>query len=112
MPSRPEIQQAVRNILDDVVEQAFRHLIHHPQNSDELNRIIREATDEMNYLYLKIDAHQHRNNSPELADHYSDIARDVQRKSLHLLSRLQRIQYSKAPSAGDERPGDLSSWLE
>lgn len=102
MPSRAELQQAVRNILDDVVEQSFHHLIHHPQNSDELNRIIREATDEFNYLYLKIDAHQHNDSTPELEAHYTEIARDVQKKSLHLLSRLQRIQHPNKTSVSGE----------
>jgi len=102
MPSRAELQQAVRNILDDVVEQSFHHLIHHPQSSDELNRIIREATDEFNYLYLKIDSHQYSSNSKELEKHYTEIARDVQKKSLHLLSRLQRIQNPTKTSVSGE----------
>jgi hypothetical protein len=112
MPSRAELQQALRNILDDVVEQAFTHLIHHPQNSDELNRIIREASDEFNYLYIKIDAHQHKSNSDDLQDHYHAISKDVQKKSLHLLSRLQRIQSNNSVNARGEKPSDLSSWLE
>lgn len=104
MPSRSELQHAVRNILDDVIEQSFNHLIHHPQNSDELNRIIREATDEFNYLYLKIDAHQYPQKSPDLEKHYATISKDLQRKSLHLLSRLQRIQQGDKSNVRGERP--------
>ena len=104
MPSRTELQTAVRNILDDVIEQSFHHLIHHPQNSDELNRIIREATEEFNYLYLKIDAHDHHPKSSALDAHYTQISKDLHKKSLHLLSRLQRIQSKDGINARDERP--------
>lgn len=103
MPTRTELQYAVRNILDDVIEQSFRHLINHPQSSDELNRIIREATEELNYLYLKIDAHQHKENSRDLDHHYQQITTDLHKKSLHLLSRLQRIQRIVHPNISDER---------
>jgi len=112
MPTRAEIQEAVRHIFDDVVEQAFNHLIHNPQNSDELNRIIREATDEFNYLYIKIDAHQHKPHSQDLEGHYSAISKDVHKKSLHLLSRLQRIQAEKSTNASGGKRSDLSSWLD
>lgn len=104
MPSRSDLQLAVRNILDDVIEQSFNHLIHHPQNSDELNRIIRDATEEFNYLYLKIDAHNYHPKSKELEEHYSRISKDVQKKSLHLLGRLQRVQLGDRSNVRDERP--------
>ena len=104
MPTKSELQTAVRNILDDVIEQSFRHLIDYPQTSDELNHIIREATEEFNYLYLKIDAHEYHPKSAALENHYTQISRDLQKKSLHLLSRLQRIQLKDNINVRDERP--------
>ena len=94
MPSRSEIYQAVNTILNDVIEQSFSHLVRHPQRSDELNHIIREASEDLNYYLLKIDAHDHRPNSKGLEEHYLSITKEVGKKSLHLLARLQRLQRS------------------
>lgn len=90
--NRAELKRAIHTILNDVIEQCFKHLIHHPQNSDELNKIIKESTEEINYLVIKVDAHSLEKGSSELEDHYHNISSDLHKKSLHLLSRLQKIQ--------------------
>lgn len=93
MPTeRAELKRAIHTILNDVIEQCFKHLIHHPQNSDELNKIIKESTDEINYLVIKVDAHNMKKGSQELEDLYQGISKDLHKKSLILLSRLQKIQ--------------------
>lgn len=79
-------------MMNDVVEQCFSHMINHPHHCDEINTIIRDASDEINYQVLKIDAHDWSSNEHKLEEHYRIISKDVQRKSLELLSRLQRIQ--------------------
>jgi S-adenosylmethionine/arginine decarboxylase-like enzyme len=95
MPTnRAELKRAVHTILNDVIEQCFRHLIHHPQDGDELNKLIKESTDEINYLLIKIDAHSFENGSQELDVHYSGISKDLHKKSLRLLGRFQTIQRS------------------
>jgi arsenate reductase-like glutaredoxin family protein len=95
--SREELKKAVHEILNDVIEQGFHHLVSHPQQSDELNRIIKDATDELNYQVLKIDSHSFSAGSPQLLEHYKSISQDTQRKSLELLSRLQKIQQLENP---------------
>jgi hypothetical protein len=90
--SREELRRAVHSILNDVVEQGFHHLVSHPQESDELNRVIKEATDELNYQILKIDAHNYSPESNELQMHFQNISKSTQRKSLELLSRIQRLK--------------------
>jgi hypothetical protein len=99
---RAELKRAVHTILNDVVEQCFRHLIHYPQNGDELNKVIKDATDEINYLLIKIDAHNFKNGSQNLKQHYQDISKDLHRKSLMMLSRLQRIQRAAVTNVSDE----------
>jgi response regulator of citrate/malate metabolism len=93
--SREELLMAVHSILNDVVEQGFHHLVSHPQESDELNRVIQEATDELNYQILKIDAHNFTSDSNELKEHFLHISKATQRKSLELLSRIQRLKQSE-----------------
>ena len=90
--NRNELKRAVHSIMNDVVEQCFYHLVHHPHLSEPLNRIIKDASDEINYQVIKIDAHGYTLGSSELEDHYRRISRDLHRKSLELLSELQKIQ--------------------
>jgi response regulator of citrate/malate metabolism len=94
--SREELRRAVHSILNDVVEQGFHHLVSHPQESDELNRVIKEATDELNYQILKIDAHNYSLESNELEQHFQSISKSTQRKSLELLSRIQRLKSNES----------------
>lgn len=109
MASRSEIHQAVNVLLNDVIEQSFGHLVRHPQQSDELNRIIKEASEDLNYFLLKIDAHQHIHHSDGIKAHYEGITKEVQRKSLHLLARLQQIQRKDQINTSDEKPSGPSS---
>lgn len=95
--SREHIRNVVQELMNDVIEQGFHHLIHHPQQSDELNRLIKEATDELHYQLLRIDSHNHKPLSEELKNHYRSISQDSQRRSLDLLSRLQKIQHADNP---------------
>lgn len=90
-----ELRRAVHLMMNDVVEQCFSHMIHHPTKSEEINNIIRDASEEINYQVLKIDAHDWSKNEVKLQEHYRAISKDVQRKSLEMLSRLQRIQKTK-----------------
>jgi hypothetical protein len=94
---RDQLRYAVQEFLNDVIEQGFHHLINHPQQSDELNLIIKDATDELNYQMLRVDAHNFKQGSKELTEHYRSISNDTQRKSLELLSRLQHIQKRDIP---------------
>ncbi len=90
--SREELKQAVHDLLNDVIEQGFHHLVNHPQQSNELNQIIHEATNELNYQLLKVDSHDYRPETNELHGHYQSISKDAQRSSLNLLSRLQKVR--------------------
>lgn len=106
---RNDLRRAVHTLLNDVVEQCFHHLIHHPHDADHINELISEASDEINYQCLKIDAHNLRSGSRELADHYTQISKATNKKSLEMLSRLQKIQRNGVISGGDARPEGFSS---
>lgn len=105
--NRNDLHRAVHSIMNDVVEQCFSHLIHYPQDSDELNRIIRDASEETNYQILKIDAHNFKYGSTDLVQHYNTISHDTQKKSLQLLSRLQKIQRAAKVNVADRPPLDF-----
>lgn len=106
---RNELKRAVHSIMNDVVEQCFHHLIHHPHQGDTINGLIRDASQEIHYQCIKIDAHAYRERSQEAEAHYRNIANDVQRKSLELLSRLQRIQKEDRATSGGGSPAGSSS---
>lgn len=93
---RTELKSAISTLLGDVTEQCFHHLIHHPQQTMELNEIIRDCAKETNYLLLKVDAHGHPANSEGALAHYKIVSRDLHKKSLHLMSRLQNVKRVKS----------------
>jgi len=95
--NRDNLRYAVQELLNEVIEQGFHHLVNHPQNSDELNRIIKEATDELNYQLVRIDSHSFQKDSHELMVHYQQISQDSQRNSLELLGKLQQVQQRDVP---------------
>jgi isopenicillin N synthase-like dioxygenase len=95
--NREALRTIVQELMNDVIEQGFHHLVNHPQQSDELNRIIKDATDELHYQLLKIDSHQHPPGSLQQKNHYDEISKDTQKKSLDLLSRLQKVQLLDNP---------------
>jgi len=100
---KEDVKFAVNSMFNDVIEQAFQYLVQHPQQSDGINRIIKEASDEMNYQMLKIDAHNHPPLSPDLQGHFNHINKDVHRKSLELLSKLQSFQREEKEKNGQVR---------
>lgn len=106
---RHDLKRTVHAIMNDVVEQCFQHLIHHPHHASQINRIIREASDEINYQTIKIDADNHNGHSKNMDAHYASISRDVHKKSLEMLSRLQKIRREQTLTDGDEPPEDFSS---
>jgi hypothetical protein len=67
---REQIKYAVQEMLNDVIEQGFHHLVNHPQQSDALNKIIKDASEEMNYQLLKVDSHSHKPGSPRTFPDY------------------------------------------
>lgn len=106
---RQDLKRTVHAIMNDVVEQCFQHLIHHPDHAPAINKIIREASDEISYQSIKIDAHKFKSRSKELDEHYSAIGRDVHKKSLEMLSRLQKIKRNGMVTDAGEPPEDFSS---
>lgn len=100
--TREELRNAVNTLLNDVIEQSFSFLIHHPQKGDALNKIIKETTDELNYFLVKIDAHNFPRQSQNLAEHYNQITHEVHRRSLELMSQLQQLQKKASSNVVDE----------
>ncbi|MDZ4821876.1 MAG: hypothetical protein SH856_00265 [Flavobacteriales bacterium] len=99
--NRESVRLAVHTMLNDVIEQGFHFLVNQSQHSDEVNRIIKEATDELNYQLLKLDAHNFATDSEQLEQHFQTMNKDVHRKSLELLSRLQKIQIDSGVKVGE-----------
>ncbi|MFN8777732.1 MAG: hypothetical protein ACK5XV_13305 [Flavobacteriales bacterium] len=95
--NRDQLRYAVQELLNEVIEKGFHHLVNHPQDSDELNRIIRDASDELNYQLMRVDSHSHREGSRAMDEHYAEVSRDCQLRSLELLGRLQQVQQRDIP---------------
>lgn len=99
---RQELRLAIQTLLNDVMEQCFRELIHYPQESTAMNEIIRECASEASYLTIKVDAHGFEQGSEDLRGHYREVSRDLHRKSLELMGQLQRArQHHRISAAGE-----------
>ena len=90
-----DLKRAVHSILNDVVEQCFQHMIHHPQDASVLNGIIKDATDEINYQVLKLEANQGLTDPTKLDQIHRTVSKDTHRKSMELLRKLQHLQRSQ-----------------
>lgn len=97
---RSILKNAISTLLGDVSEQCLQFLVHHPEKSTPLNAIIRECSEEMNYLVLKVDAHPHPEGSEGALAHYKVVSRELHKKSLQLMSRLQKVKFEKSNVVG------------
>ncbi|MFZ6051174.1 hypothetical protein [Halocola ammonii] len=98
-----EIKQAVHAILNDVVEQCFQYMVHCPEHSEELNKIITEASADIRSFSGRIDQFVDRCDEMELKQQLSFVSKELHKKSLIHLSRLQRIQQSVVSNGDSER---------
>ena len=89
---RQDLLNAIEMLLNDVIEQCFHHLVNHPQESIDLNEIVREATQERAYLTIKVDAHGFEDGSAQARSHCEQISKTLHKKSLQLMGRLQDIK--------------------
>lgn len=85
-----EIKQAVHAILNDVVEQCFQCMVHSPEHSEELNKIITQASSDIRGFSNRIDQYVDHCDEQELKQQLSLVTKELHKKSLIHLSRLQR----------------------
>jgi stress-induced morphogen len=97
MMNRDTARQVVQELLNDVIEQGFHHLLRHPQQGDGLNQIIKDATDELNQQLARIDDQSIPNQPLPQAQHFKLVIAETENRSLYLLSRLQKIQQLDNP---------------
>ncbi|MEO0404638.1 MAG: hypothetical protein AAF193_07180 [Bacteroidota bacterium] len=90
-----DLKKAVHSMLNDVVEQCFQRMIHHPEDASDLNGIIKDATDEINYQVLKLEANQSVNDPVKLDEIHRVVSKDTHKKSMELLRKLQHLQKSQ-----------------
>ena len=89
---RTEVRHVVHSLMNEVIEQGFQHLVHHPQQSDELNKLVIQASEELQQQLTEIDNHPYQEESNAAKVHFRTIAAKAEQRSLELLAWLQRIQ--------------------
>lgn len=105
-----EIKQAVHAILNDVVEQCFQCMVHCPEHSEELNKIIQDASNDIRNFSNQIDLFVERCSDVELRNELTFVSKELHKKSLIHLSRLQRIQ--QVVLSNNNHKGENQSWSE
>lgn len=71
-----------------------------------LNEIIHEATQERSYLNIKVDAHNFPAQSEQEREHFRQISRELHKKSLQLMGRLQDVKQRQSNVAGGAGASD------
>jgi hypothetical protein len=98
MHIKEDVLRAIDSILNDVVDQSLKHLMRHPQSDNELNLIIREATEEISRLKGSLENH-HAAAKEEKELHYRAVADELHSNSIRLLQRLNDVKERNAKNS-------------
>lgn len=93
------VRKAIDNIINDVMQKAYRHSVNYPQDSDYLNKLIRDIrSDNENYVN---NLHQISliQDDSEINSELQILTKSLKRKSLLYLSELQKLQEKDVPKA-------------
>lgn len=88
---KDHLKKSVYIMMNDIIEQCFKKMIHFPEEGEKLNKIISEATKNLNELTNKLDENHHSSNSPEGKIFYDEVASELRHKSLTLQRQLQNL---------------------
>ncbi len=88
------IRNAIDNIFNDVLEKAYQYSINHPQNSDYLNKLIRDVRHDNEYYVNELHSLSRQDENENLEQDLNMLTKSLKKKSLVYLSELQKLQES------------------
>ena len=86
------VRNAIDNIMNDVMEKAFHHSINYPQDSDFLNKIIKDIRSDNDLFVNQLHSLSQNKEEEELKDDLNSLTKDLKKKSLLYLSELQKLK--------------------
>jgi len=87
-----QLKSAIEEIMNDVIQQAFTYSINHPQNSDQLNVLIKDATNTTESLVHRLNDISKFTDDRLKQIELDALAKDLKKESLLHLSQLQKIK--------------------
>jgi len=90
-----QVKKAIEDIMNDVIQQAFSYSINNPQDSNELNELIKNATKTTEKLVQRLNKVSESSDEGLVQVELDSLAKDLKKKSLIHLSELQKITQTK-----------------
>ncbi|MFK7757436.1 MAG: hypothetical protein AB8B53_10945 [Flavobacteriales bacterium] len=91
------VRSAIDNIMNDVLQQAYQHSMNYPQDSDQLNVLIRAVSEDNESLINRLHQVKVLNDKPLIDLELNSITKTLKKKSLEHLSALQKLKEKNSP---------------
>jgi len=92
MTSRRLLKKKINVIVNNIIEEAYSVQILNPGKTDkETNKIIDEAVEMFDELLNRVHSAKEVGDSKELKKHYDAIDSDLEKTSLQLMGKLDKV---------------------
>ena len=92
MSNRKEIRSAMEEMMTDVMNRGYEHLMHRPQDGKDVHRILDDASSSLQEQMKAFDHVSKEISEAEAEAIYESLSVKAQQRSLELLSTLQQIE--------------------
>ncbi|MEJ6680576.1 MAG: hypothetical protein QNL21_00635 [Flavobacteriales bacterium] len=86
------VRNAIDDIMNDVMEKAFHHLVNYPQDSDYLNKRIKDIRSDNEFFVHKLHSLKRSKDEISAKEELSMLTKALKNKSLVYLSELQKLK--------------------
>jgi len=88
------LRKAIDNIMNDVLQKAFNYSVNHPQDSDQLNKLIKNVREDNDRFVNNLHAISKADNleAEETKSQLRALTKELKNKSLIYLSEIQKLQ--------------------
>lgn len=93
------VRNAIDHIMNDVMQKAYHHSMNYPQNSDQLNVLIKTVREDSEVLINRLHQIKVLKDKPLIELELNSISKDLKKKSLIHLSELQKLREQDTPKA-------------
>lgn len=86
------VRNAIDNIMNDVMEKAFHHSVNYPQDSDYLNKMIKDIRSDNESFVNQLHSLKSSKDEASAKEELNMLTKVLKNKSLVYLSELQKLK--------------------
>lgn len=86
------VRNAIDNIMNDVMEKAFHHSVNYPQDSDYLNKMIKDIRSNNESFVNQLHSLKSSKDEASAKEELNMLTKVLKNKSLVYLSELQKLK--------------------